>query len=91
MAQIRPEIDHLLRRAAFGASALDVDTFKDMSPARAVQYLVDYETHPDDVDERIGRPDHALIATKDVFSPDIDIEDARQRWIFRMLHTRRPL
>jgi uncharacterized protein (DUF1800 family) len=91
MAQIRPEIDHLLRRAAFGASALDVNTFRDMSPARAVQYLVDYETHPDDVDERIGREDHALVATKDNFAPDIDIEDARQRWIFRMIHTRRPL
>src|ERR1044071_8537495 len=91
MAQIRPDIDHLLRRAGFGASAQDVDIFKDMSVARAVQYLVDYETHPDDVDERIGRPDHAQIATKDNFAPDVDIEDARQRWIFRMIHTRRPL
>jgi len=91
MAQIRADIDHLLRRAAFGASALDVDIFKDMSVARAVQYLVDYETHPDDVDERIGRPDHALVSVKDNFAPDIDIEDARQRWIFRMIHSRRPL
>ena len=91
MAQIRPDIDHLLRRAGFGSSALDVNIFKDMSVARAVQYLVDYETHPDDVDERIGRPDHAQVSSKDNFAPDIDIEDARQRWIFRMIHTRRPL
>ena len=29
--------------------------------------------------------------TKDLFAPDIDIDDARQRWLFRMIHTRRPL
>ena len=92
MAQLDPEIDHLLRRAGFGASAKDVETFKDMSPAQAVAHLVDYEGRPDDVDARIGRPDHVQVATeKDLFSPDIDIDDARQRWMFRLIHTRRPL
>ena len=91
MATVNPEIDHLLRRAGFGVSVNDVDIYRDMSHARAVDYLVDYEGRPDDVDERIGRPDHALVATKNLFAPDIDIEDARQRWIFRMIHTRRPL
>ena len=91
MATVNSEIDHLLRRAGFGVSALDVDIYRDMSHTRAVDYLVDYEGRPDDVDERIGRPDHALIATRDLFAPDIDIEDARQRWIFRMIHSRRPL
>ena len=91
MATVNTEIDHLLRRAGFGVSAADVDIYRDMSHARAVDHLVDYEGRPDDVDERIGRPDHALVATKDLFAPDIDIEDARQRWIFRMIHTRRPL
>jgi uncharacterized protein (DUF1800 family) len=91
MSQLNPEIDHLLRRAGFGASSADADTFRDMSTAAAVAYLVDYEGRPDDVDARIGRPDHALVATKDLFSPDIDIEDARQRWMFRLIHTRRPL
>ena len=91
MAQVNPEIDHLLRRAGFGVSSADADIFRDMSPAAAVTYLVDYEGRPDDVDERIGRPDHVLVATKDLFAPDIDIEDARQRWLFRMIHSRRPL
>jgi len=91
MATVNPEIDHLLRRAGFGVSALDVDIYRDMSHTRAVDYLVDYEGRPDDVDERIGRPDHALVATRDLFAPDIDIDDARQRWIFRMIHSRRPL
>jgi uncharacterized protein (DUF1800 family) len=91
MAQVNPDIDHLLRRAGFGISAADAATFDDMSPAAAVSYLVDYEGRPDDVDARIGRDDHAQIATRDVFAPDVDIDDARQRWMFRLIHTRRPL
>jgi uncharacterized protein (DUF1800 family) len=91
MSQLNPELDHLLRRAGFGAGAMDADTFRDMSTSAAVEYLVDYEGRPDDVDARIGRPDHAQVATRDLFAPDIDIEDARQRWLFRMIHTRRPL
>ena len=62
-----------------------------MSPDAAVAYLVDYEGRPDDVDARIGRPDHAQVTSRDLFSPDINIDDARQRWLFRMIHTRRPL
>ena len=91
MAALDPEIDHLLRRAGFGVSASEVDTFGKMSPSQAVTHLVDYEGRPDDVDQRIGRPDHAQVSTKNLFSPDIDIDDARQRWLFRMVHTRRPL
>ena len=86
MAQLNPEIDHLLRRAGFGVSAADVETFRDMSHRAAVDYLVDYEGRPDDVDARIGRPDHAQVASSDLFAPDIDIDDARQRWLFRMIH-----
>jgi uncharacterized protein (DUF1800 family) len=91
MSQLNPEIDHLLRRAGFGAGPSEIATFRDMSLAAAVSHLVDYEGRPDDVDARIGRPDHAQVSTKNLFAPDIDIEDARQRWMFRMIHTRRPL
>jgi uncharacterized protein (DUF1800 family) len=31
------------------------------------------------------------VTSRDLFAPDIDIDDARQRWMFRMIHTRRPL
>ena len=91
MSQLDPDVDHLLRRAGFGASLADVETFRDMSPAAAVAHLVEYEGRPDDVDDRIGRPDHVQVATRDLFAPDIDIDDARQRWMFRMVHSRRPL
>jgi hypothetical protein len=91
MSQLDPQFDHLLRRAGFGASPADVEIFRDMSIGEAVAHLVAYEARPDDVDSRIGRPDHAQVATRDLFSPDTDIDDARQRWLFRMIHTRRPL
>jgi uncharacterized protein (DUF1800 family) len=92
MARVNPEIDHLLRRAGFGVSADEVDIFRDMSTPDAVDYLVDYEGRPDDVDASIGRPDHAQVTTQDhLFAPDIDIEDARLRWMFRTVHSRRPL
>jgi hypothetical protein len=90
MSQLDPDIQHLLRRAGFGAGAADVDTFSRMSANAAVAYLVDYEGRPDDVDARIGRPDHAQVSTRDLFSPNVDIDAARQRWLFRMIHTRRP-
>jgi len=92
MPQLNPDIDHLLRRAGFGASAADADTFRDMSTSAAIAHLVDYEGRPDDVDARIGRPDYAQVtASRDLFTPDTNIDDARQRWLFRMIHSRRPL
>lgn len=91
MAQLDPETQHILRRAGFGAGAADIDTFSRMSPSAAVSHLVDYEGRPDDVDARIGRPDHTQVTSRDQFLPDTNIDDARQRWLFRMIHTRRPL
>src|SRR5215208_513459 len=91
MPQLNPDVDHLLRRAGFGASAAEAETFRYTSLAAMVTHLVDYEARPDDVDARIGRADHAQVTSKDLFAPDVDIDDARQRWLFRMIHTRRPL
>src|SRR5882672_6053053 len=91
MALLNDEMEHLLRRAGFGVSPADAETFRDMSTSAAIAHLVDYEGRPDDVDARIGRADHAQVVSKDLFSPDTDIDDARQRWMFRMIHTRRPL
>jgi uncharacterized protein (DUF1800 family) len=91
MPQLDPDLQHLLRRAGFGAGAAEVDTFSRMSPGAAIAYLVDYEGRPDDVDARIGRADHVQVKSRDLFSPDLDIDAARQRWLFRMIHTRRPL
>ena len=91
MSQLDPDIDHLLRRAGFGASPADVKAFGDLSYGAAARSLVDVADQADDVDEWIGRPGYARVGARDGFSPDTDINDARQRWLFRMIHTRRPL
>src|SRR5678809_234503 len=82
-------LDHLFRRAGFGASATDLQAVAGLSYAAAVDYFVDYDKFPDDVDSKIGLADYVGITSRGQFSPSTNIEDARQRWLFRMLHTRR--
>jgi hypothetical protein len=82
-------IEHLLRRAGFGATEAEIDYLNELGYAGAVDYLLDYEQAPDDVDSFIGRPGYAL--TSGGFSPRTNIAHARQRWLFRMVHTARPL
>ncbi|MDQ3348139.1 MAG: DUF1800 domain-containing protein [Acidobacteriota bacterium] len=57
----------------------------------AVAHLTNYEAQPDDVDDRIGRVGYAGVTAQRAFLPASNINDARQRWLFRMVHTRRPL
>ncbi len=84
-------LDHLFRRVGFGASAADLQAVAGMSYNAAVDYFVDFDKQPDDVDTKIGLPDSVAITTRGQFSPNTNIDDARQRWLFRMVHTRRPL
>jgi uncharacterized protein (DUF1800 family) len=58
-----------------------------------IDRLLNYENQPADVDTRIGDPAYVGITTASgrPFSPDTAITDARQRWLFRMIHSRRPL
>ena len=91
MAQSELGVQHLLRRAGFGASRDDLKAYDGMSTNAVLQQLLDYEQQPDDVDEKIGDPAYASINLAAGFSPNLNIEHARQRWLFRMLHTKRPL
>lgn len=75
----------------FGASASERNAYADESPTTLVQTLLDYTRVPDDVNDRIGSPSYVGITTRGPFAPDTVINDARQRWLFRMIHTRRPL
>ena len=90
MAGYRP-VDHLLRRAGFGASTVDLATYGDVAFTILVDRLVDYDGVPDDVDSKIGQTGYAGVTARGQFSPNTVIEDARQRWLFRMLHSQRPL
>jgi uncharacterized protein (DUF1800 family) len=86
------QIEHLLRRAGFGARADELKLYRNMTVAQAVEYLVSYDQVPDDVDAQIGKPGYIGTNTSGrPFSPQSVIGDARQRWLFRMLHTNRPL
>ena len=81
-----------MRRAAFGMSAADVAAFDGTGIPSLVTHLVDYERIPDDVDSKIGRPEYVgVTSAQGAFSPNINIEHARQRWLFRMVHSERPL
>ncbi|HTM33083.1 MAG TPA: DUF1800 domain-containing protein [Vicinamibacterales bacterium] len=83
--------EHVLRRMGFGASPGDLAYYGDLSPLALAQTLLNFDRVEDDVDANIGRPEYAGITTRGMFAPDTAINDARQRWIFRMVHSRRPL
>jgi uncharacterized protein (DUF1800 family) len=84
-------IEHLLRRAGFGASEEEIDGYLDLEYSASVTRLVEYERLPDNVDSWIGRPGFIGIPVAGAFVPARNINHARQRWIFRMVHSQRPL
>src|SRR4051812_22687557 len=84
-------IEHLLRRAGFGASPAELDDYGQLSITQAIDTLVDYERVADDVDDKIFRPGYVGITARGPFMPGANIIDARQRWLFRMVHSARPL
>ena len=84
-------MEHLLRRAGFGASQEEIDQYLAMGYQRTVARLVNYESVPDDVDSFIGRPGYVGITVNGPLVPALNIAHARQRWIFRMVHSQRPL
>ncbi|HWK09401.1 MAG TPA: DUF1800 domain-containing protein [Vicinamibacterales bacterium] len=95
MAPTREEtIAHLFRRAGFGASDADLTTFAQAGIGgftASVSYLVNYQAQSDDVDQYIGAPGYVGTTSRGAFSPATVIDDARQRWLFRMVHSKRPL
>ena len=85
------QIEHLLRRAGFGARPDELATYGPLSIAQAVATLVDYESIPDIVDSLIGEPGYVGTTVNGQFLPQSNINHARQRWLFRMIHSDRPL
>lgn len=82
---------HIFRRMGFGAGPEELAAWADVPDSIVVEELLNYESMPTDVDARIGLPDYVGVTTRGQFSPDTVINDARQRWLFRMVHTQRPL
>ena len=86
-----PKIEHLLRRTGFGARQDELDVYRAQSFTGAVTRLLEYERIPDTVDDKIGAPGYVGITARGPFSPASLITDSRQRWLFRLVHTDRPL
>ncbi|HEX3644444.1 MAG TPA: DUF1800 domain-containing protein, partial [Vicinamibacterales bacterium] len=86
-----PRIEHLLRRAGFGARPDELTLYGGMSISQAVNALVDFYTVPDVVDDLIGQPGYIGMTISGAFSPQSNINHSRQRWLFRMVHSDRPL
>jgi uncharacterized protein (DUF1800 family) len=84
-------LEHLLRRAGFGASSAELSAYSQLSYAAAVDRLVNYDALPDAVDANIGQPGFVGTTSRGAFSPNTVADDARQRWLFRMVHSDRPL
>ena len=91
MAGSDRQIEHLLRRAGFGARPDELSAYGAMSIGQAVNVLVGYDSIPDAVDSHIGQAGYANMTISGAFSPQSNINHARQRWLFRLLHTDRPL
>src|SRR3954471_24414379 len=92
MAGSDRQIEHLLRRAGFGARPDELAAYGALSTTQAVSVLVGYDAVPDDVDSKIGTAGYVnTTVTGGAFSPQSNINHARQRWVFRMVHSDRPL
>ena len=77
----------------FGASPQDMQFWSGMDPSAVIDRLLNYENQPTNIDTRIGDPAFVSITTASgrPFSPNTLINDARQRWLFRMIHSPRQL
>jgi uncharacterized protein (DUF1800 family) len=86
-----PLIEHLLRRAGFGGSTTEIQTYSNLGFSATLDRLINYESIPDNVDNLIGTPGYVGMTIVGPFTPATNIAHARQRWLFRLVHTQRPL
>lgn len=91
MARRDQRIEHLLRRAGFGSNPEELAFYSELGYRGTLDYLLDYEGTLDDVDAKIRKPGYVGITARGEFLPNRVINDARQRWLFRLVHTERPL
>jgi uncharacterized protein (DUF1800 family) len=86
------ELDHLLRRAGFGISPSERNHYVSRPYAEVVDELVNFDPATTDIDQLMQTPGHVGVTARNgVFEPNTVINDTRQRWLFRMVHSRAPL
>jgi uncharacterized protein (DUF1800 family) len=92
MAKPTPLMEHLLRRAGFGMTPEEQDKWSRYPYSLAVVALTSFNPETTDIDQYIGTPGYVGITTRTGgFQPNTILDDARQRWLFRMVHTPAPL
>src|SRR5688572_10756409 len=86
-------LEHILRRLGFGASPSELAALSGVPTDTVIDRLLNYEGLSTDHDSKIGLPEYVGITTASgqPFSANTLINDARQRWLFRMIHSQRPL
>src|SRR5688572_31048723 len=84
-------LQHVRRRLGFGASRAELELYGRLPLIGVVGSLLNYDRAPGDVDAKINDAAYIGVTTRGQFSPNTVINDARQRWLFRMVHTQRPL
>ena len=86
-------LEHILRRMGFAATPAELAAWSALPIDTVIDRLLNYETQSTDHDVKIGDPNYLGITTQtgQPFSPNTLINDARQRWLFRMTHSLRPL
>ena len=89
---LSPFVEHLLRRAGFGASEAEREQFSRYTYPIAVSILTNFNPAETDVDDRINTSGYLQVAPPGrAFSPNTVLADARSRWLFRMVHSPAPL
>jgi uncharacterized protein (DUF1800 family) len=92
MARPSPAVEHLLRRAGFGATPDEREKFSRYTVPNAIVALTSFNLTNTDVDQYIGTPGYVGVTVRNPgFAPNTNITDARQRWLFRMVHSPAPL
>src|ERR1051326_1435324 len=82
---VRSQVAHLLRRAGFGATEAELDTYAQLGFAGAVDRLL----NPEQVDD--SATDHLLQPLTTNLGDRKQIEASKFWWVNRMLSTQRPL
>jgi uncharacterized protein (DUF1800 family) len=92
MAKAAPFVEHLFRRAGFGLTEAERAKYARGYSARTlVDSLLVFDPSKTDVDQFMGTFGYVGVTVGERFTPNTNIDQARQRWLFRMLHSPAPL
>src|SRR5579859_3764560 len=77
-------VGHLLRRAGFGANPDELQAYADKGVAKTLDELIEFDQQPDELDATLAKVQGDLLDLH-------NLEDIQTWWLYRMLHTTRPL